>query len=144
MDITDSTGTLVKSAIFSFASFGSALVPLITSMSGCIPILLISCTLCWVGFVFISPTTESSGARLTCMNSVLFCPSSILICLKASRNGRLSMSPTVPPHSTTMTSTPELTASSRILLLISSVMCGIIWTDLPRNLPFLSSSMTFL
>ena len=48
----------------------------------------------------------------------------------ASRNGSDSMSPTVPPISTMTTSTPSET--SLMHFLISSVMCGMTCTVLPR------------
>ena len=49
----------------------------------------------------------------------------------ASRNGWLSMSPTVPPISTITTSGPV--AAMRVMRrLISSVTCGMTWTVAPR------------
>ena len=57
-------------------------------------------------------------------------PRSFLIWRTASRNGRLSMSPTVPPTSTMATSAPSPTL--RMDALISSVMWGITCTVRPR------------
>ena len=57
-------------------------------------------------------------------------PTSFFSWRTASRNGRPSMSPTVPPISTIWTSTSSLTR--RIDALISSVMWGITWTVRPR------------
>ncbi len=48
------------------------------------------------------------------------------------QEGRPSMSPVVPPISVMSTSAPELWPISRIRSLISSVMCGITCTVLPR------------
>src|SRR3989442_603268 len=60
-------------------------------------------------------------------------PTSFLNWRMASRNGRLSMSPTVPPTSTMTTSTsPE---TRWMAALISSVMCGITCTVRPRESP---------
>src|SRR6266702_1924207 len=59
----------------------------------------------------------------------------------ASRYGSDSMSPTVPPISTITTSAPSCEMVRRRSL-ISSVMCGIIWTHFPRKSPRLSRSMT--
>ena len=106
------------------------------------PILRSSCTLCCVGFVFCSPTTSSDGASVTWTNATPSGPSSALICLRASRKGRLSMSPTVPPHSTTSMSRRSPAAIRRILAFISSVTWGMICTHAPRYLPRLSASIT--
>ncbi len=57
-------------------------------------------------------------------------PTSFLNWRTASRKGRPSMSPTVPPISMITTSTPA--ATFRIDALIWSVMCGITWTVRPR------------
>ena len=58
-----------------------------------------------------------------------------------------SMSPTVPPTSTRQTSAIRPSASGsaaarRIEALISSVMCGMIWTVSPRKSPRRSFSIT--
>ena len=52
--------------------------------------------------------------------------SSNVICLKDYKNGKLSMSPTVPPHSTINTSRSSASAIALMRFLISSVMCGMI------------------
>ncbi len=67
-------------------------------------------------------------------------PTSLRIWRIDSRNGRLSISPTVPPISTIATSTS--CATRRIVFLISLVMCGMTWTVLPRYSPLRSFSMT--
>lgn len=82
-----------------------------------------SFTECCVGLVFSSPTEPMIGINVVCTNmtfSVL--PRSLPSCLAASRNGMDSMSPTVPPNSTIVTSAPLSLAMDVILLLISSVM----------------------
>ena len=58
----------------------------------------------------------------------------------ASRKGRLSMSPTVPPISTRTISI--LSSTSRIIPLISSVIWGMTWTVPPRYSPLRSFDMT--
>ena len=58
----------------------------------------------------------------------------------ASRKGRDSMSPTVPPISMMATSTAAV--ASRTRALISSVMCGMTWTVAPRYSPRRSFEMT--
>src|SRR3990172_5474947 len=68
----------------------------------------------------------------------MFTNVSVLICLKASRNGKLSMSPTVPPHSTTKISSFSSSAIFLMRFLISSVICGIICTHAPRYSPLRS------
>ena len=62
-----------------------------------------SLTECWVGFVFSSPVAPICGSQVTCTYSTLRRPTSLRIWRIASRKGRLSMSPTVPPTSTTTT-----------------------------------------
>jgi len=61
-------------------------------------------------------------------------PTSSGICRIASRKGRLSMSPTVPPISVITTSV-SASASCLTTSLISLVMWGITCTVLPRNSP---------
>ena len=57
-------------------------------------------------------------------------PTSNENCLIASRKGSDSISPTVPPTSTKAMSSPL--DRFFIYFLISSVLCGITWTVLPR------------
>ena len=68
-------------------------------MSGCIPELNNSFTECWVGLVLNSLATDTNGNKVRCIKHVFFLPNSFLSCLIASRNGKLSISPTVPPIS---------------------------------------------
>ena len=80
---------------------------------------------------------------MVCIKKVLSYPNSLLTCLMASKNGRDSISPTVPPISTIHTSVSLLALkASYILFLISLVICGIIWIVAPKNSPFLSLSKT--
>ncbi len=141
-EITQFCSTLAKSEILRLASSLSGVLHLTARISGWIPILLSSCTLCWVGFVFCSPTTSSTGANVTWMKSVFEWPSSSSICLNASRNGKLSMSPTVPPHSTTKMSSFSSFATLHTAFFIASVTCGIIWTHWPKYFPSRSALMT--
>jgi hypothetical protein len=53
-----------------------------------------------------------------------------------------SMSPTVPPISTMVTSTPGSSPTLKMRLLISSVMWGMTWTVRPRNWPSRSLRIT--
>ena len=71
-------------------------------------------------------TAPASGARTSPVRG----PSSLPSWRMASRNGRLSMSPTVPPISTSTKSTPAVPRT--MVSLISSVMCGITCTVAPR------------
>ena len=70
------------------------------------------------------------GTSVRCMNSAFSAPRSVRIWRIASRNGSDSMSPTVPPISTSATSKPAVASS--MLRLIASVMCGMTWTVAPR------------
>ena len=56
---------------------------------------------------------------------------SIPTCLIASKNGRLSISPTVPPISVITTSAPVF-ANEYTLSFIAFVICGITCTVFPR------------
>jgi hypothetical protein len=132
LEKTASCSTLAYSAIFLLASSGMGEELLTMMASGCIPILLSSCTLCWVGFVLNSPTEGRTGPHVTCTNIVFSLPSSTRIWRNASKYGRPSMSPTVPPDSTTRTSAFLDSASPLILRFISFVMWGIIWTHSPK------------
>ena len=73
-----------------------------------------------------------NGISETCTNAQRSRPTSLRSCRTASRNGSDSMSPTVPPISTIWMSACSVSASARIRSLISSVMCGITCTVLPR------------
>ena len=99
-------------------------------MSGWIPILLNSLTECWVGLVFISSEDFKNGTKVKCINKVFDLPCSFENCLMASTNGRLSISPTVPPISQITKS--SLVISFLINSLILSVIWGMTWTVLPR------------
>jgi len=138
--ITSSGLTLQNRAIFSFISLVIFFSVLQIKMSGWIPTSLNALTLCWVGFVFTSPEALTKGRSVRWTYKTFWGPKSTLNCLMASRKGRLSMSPTVPPTSTIATSTPL--PKPLILSLISSVICGITWTVSPRYSPRLSFCMT--
>jgi hypothetical protein len=64
-------------------------------------------------------------------------------CRTASRKGRLSMSPTVPPISVRATSMSD-PSMRRTASLISFVMCGMTCTVWPRYSPRRSLAMTEL
>ena len=92
-------------------------------ISGCIPKLLSSFTECCVGLVFSSPEAFRYGTKVKCINKVFFLPISLENCLMASKNGRLSISPTVPPISQITKSSFE--TSFFINSFILFVICGI-------------------
>ena len=99
-------------------------------ISGCIPMLLNSFTECWVGFVLISSEDFKNGTSVKWTNKVFSFPISLENCLIASKKGKLSISPTVPPIS-------QITKSSFLIsflinCLILSVTCGITWTVFPK------------
>ncbi len=73
-----------------------------------------------------------NGISETCTNAQLSRPTSLRSWRIASRNGSDSMSPTVPPISTITRSAASASASARTRSLISSVICGITCTVLPR------------
>ena len=52
-----------------------------------------------MGLVFISSDDFKNGTNVKWMNKLLLLPTSFENCLIASTNGKLSMSPTVPPIS---------------------------------------------
>ena len=89
-----------------------------------------TCTLCCVGLVFCSPTTPSTGTRLTCTTHMFFGPTRNWNWRSASTKGMLSMSPTVPPSSMTHTVGMRVLPSTGTWLTrsihswISSVTCG--------------------
>ena len=89
-----------------------------------------SLTECCVGLVLISPDPPTTGTSVRCMKTQWLRPSSTPSWRIASRKGKDSMSPTVPPISTMQTS--DSPAPSRMLRLISSVMCGMTCTVAPR------------
>ena len=118
--ITASSGTSQKSDSFSRRLRDSGRSERQTRTSGWMPIPLSSLTLCCVGFVLSSPAPRRKGISDTWMYITFSSPTWNLNWRMASRNGRLSMSPTVPPTSTTMISAPCVRAtrviSSRISL----------------------------
>ena len=128
--MTASSSTSQKSAILRFMSASSGRSVRQSRTSGWMPIDRRSRTLCCVGFVFSSCADGMNGTSVRWMYSVFSRPTSWRSWRMASRNGRLSMSPTVPPISTNSTSTP--CAADRIASLISFVMCGMTCTVLPR------------
>ena len=73
-EITASTGTSAKSAIFSRISLSSACLERQTTTSGAMPIRRSSCTECWVGLVFSSPATSMSGTSVQWMYMTLSRP----------------------------------------------------------------------
>src|SRR5690606_18162112 len=106
--------------------------------SGWIPMLLSSFTLCWVGLVFSSPALDKYGTKVTWIYITFSLPTSYLICLMASKKGRESISPTVPPISVITTSISLSLEALIILSLISFVIWGITCTVPPLYSPFLS------
>ena len=118
--MTAFSDTLQKRAIFFFISLGRSRSARHSRMSGWIPISSSSLTECWVGLDFSSPAAPMYGTSVRCTYRVFSRPTSTLSWRIASRNGRLSMSPTVPPTSTMTTSTSF--ATRRMPRLISSVM----------------------
>jgi hypothetical protein len=64
--ITQSTGTLENSEIFSFIGRDRGRSHRQSRMSGWIPISRISLTACCVGFVLSSPAVAMKGTRVTC------------------------------------------------------------------------------
>ena len=124
--------------IFFLCSKGIGLSDLQIIISGWIPILLNSLTECCVGLVFISSEAFKYGTKVKWINKAFFFPISFENCLIASTNGKLSISPTIPPISQITKSSFEV--SYLINSLILSVICGITCTVFPRySLFFLSS-----
>ena len=99
--------------------------------SGWIPIERSAATECWVGLVLSSPDGPMYGTSETCRKKTWSRPISWRTWRADSRNGWLSMSPTVPPISwmTTSTSGPPIESMRS---LISLVMCGMTCTVSPR------------
>ncbi len=143
-EITASIGTSANSAIFSRMSLSSGCLERHTMMSGAIPMRRSSCTECWVGLVFSSPATSMYGTSVQWMYMTLSRPIWLRNWRIASRNGRLSMSPTVPPISVMTTSTSPELATRWMRDLISSVTCGITCTVEPRYSPLRSLRMMAL
>jgi hypothetical protein len=102
--ITARSETLVNWAILRRSESGTACSERHSSTSGWMPIERSSFTECWVGLVFSSPAAPMYGTRVRCMNSAFSGPRSVRTWRIASRNGSDSMSPTVPPISTSATS----------------------------------------
>ena len=114
-----------------------------TIASGWIPIDRSSRTECWVGLVLSSPVGPMNGISETWTNATFSRPTSLRNWRMASRNGRLSMSPTVPPTSTIATSAPSAARRARRMRsLISLVMWGMTCTVLPRYSPRRSLAIT--
>ena len=78
------------------------------------------------------PAALMNGTSVTCMKSVFSWPTSSANWRMASRNGRPSMSPVVPPISVMTTSQSWNWPTCRMRCLISSVTCGMTCTVLPR------------
>src|SRR6266545_3579969 len=87
-----------------------------TMTSGWIPIDRSSFTECWVGLVLSSPVGPMKGISETWTNATFSRPTSLRSWRMASRNGRLSMSPTVPPTSITQMSASVVLAEVEICL----------------------------
>ena len=130
--MTASLATSQNSAILSRISSLTGWSERRTITSGWMPMPRSSLTECWVGLVFSSPVAASSGSSVTWTYRTFARPTSLRIWRIASRNGRLSMSPTVPPTSTMTTSGSPSRATRPIRSLISLVMWGITWTVPPR------------
>ena len=86
------------------------------------PIARSFCTECWVGLVFSSPADGDEGHQREVDEAALLRPQlAAPIWRIASRNGRDSMSPTVPPISTSTTSTSLGAALDEFLDLVGDV-----------------------
>ncbi len=130
--MTPEIGTSHSNEIFSFRFLPIGRSDRQTITSGCRPSDLSSFTECWVGLVFSSPLGPMNGISETCTNAQRSRPISFRSWRIASRKGRDSMSPTVPPISTMTRSASSASPSARIRSLISSVMWGMTCTVLPR------------
>ena len=128
--MTADVGTLQNKAIFSRSASGSGRSQRHSKTSGWTPRLDNSRTDCWVGLVLSSPAAAIHGTRVVWTLTVWSRPRSFLSCLIDSMNGRLSMSPTVPPISQITKSTSSTSVSANSL--IALVTCGITWTVAPR------------
>ena len=96
---------LQELVFFSFSFFGIGTSDRQTNISGLIPIDLNSLTECWVGLVFSSPEDDRKGNNVKCtkMQELVFF--SWENWRMASKKGRPSISPIVPPISQSMKST---------------------------------------
>ena len=128
--ITASGRTLQNRAILRRSVSGIGRSQRQSSICGWMPTLSSSLTECCVGLVFSSPADGIQGTSVRWTNIARAGESSLPSWRMASRNGRLSMSPTVPPISISTKSTSAV--SARIASLIASVMCGITCTVAPR------------
>ena len=113
--------TLQNEDTLSMRGRGSSCSARSTRMSGCMPRLCRLLTECCVGLVFSSPAAAMYGTYVRCRQTV-FPGMSHLSCRMASRNGRLSMSPMVPPISVMMKSYLPVSPRARMFFFISSVM----------------------
>ena len=128
--ITASGRTLQNSAILLRSDSGTGRSQRQSRMSGWMPIERSSFTECCVGLVLSSPALGMNGSRVRWMNTQSPRGSSLPSWRMASKNGRPSMSPTVPPISTSTKSMPSLPDSTNCLM--ASVTCGITCTVPPR------------
>ena len=119
--MTASSSTSQKSPIFLLMSWSRNRSVRQRRMSGWMPIARRSLTLCCVGLVFSSPAAPMNGTSVRWMKSVLSRPTSWRSWRIASRNGRLSMSPTVPPISTSAMSTSLRDRADAVLDLVGDV-----------------------
>mmetsp|Transcript_11492 Transcript_11492/g.39964 ORF Transcript_11492/g.39964 Transcript_11492/m.39964 type:complete len:276 (+) Transcript_11492:1467-2294(+) len=130
--------TWQKRASFCFTPSSSGSVERHASRSGARPRERSAWTECCVGLVFCSPTTPSTGTRLTCTMAMLPLPTLNWNWRTASTKGMDSMSPTVPPSSTTHTSGQPSRPSTGmcetrwIQSMMASVRWGTTCTVLPR------------
>src|SRR5699024_6287968 len=131
-----------NSAIFFLFSslIGSSLRKIIAS--GWMPSERKSLTLCCVGFVLISPAALIYGTNVQCTYITWSRPISLLICRIASKKGKDSISPTVPPISVITTSAFVSSPALYTCCLISFVTWGITCTVAPLYLPFRSLFIT--
>ena len=129
--ITHSRRTLQKSDSLLRCSSSIGTSDRHTRMSGTMPMPRSAATECWLGFVLISFAARMNGTSVRWMKIASPAGASSLNWRVASWNGRLSMSPVVPPISVMAMSTSSL-SSERIADLISSVICGTTCTVPPR------------
>ena len=128
--ITASGRTLQNRAIFRRSEAGTCRSQRQSRMSGWMPMERSSLTECCVGLVFSSPALGMKGMSVRWMKTESPRGSSLPSWRMASKNGRPSMSPTVPPISTSTKSSPSL--PERTNSLMASVTCGITCTVPPR------------
>ena len=129
--ITALSRTLQNRPILRFSPAGIGCSQRHKRISGWMPIERSSLTECWVGLVFISPAVLMKGKSVRWTKQEWPRGSSWPSWRMASKNGRPSISPTVPPISTRTKSTSEPSsalASDSTNFLISSVTWGITWT----------------